>query len=66
MCNDKKKVFSHSYTVATWWHKPLIFQTLNINNFNYNFKHKYQMSMISAYNDLGIRKWGFVVIAHHL
>ena len=55
MCNDHKTYFSNPYIFATWWHNLLIFHSLN-----------YKRSTASGYNDLGMRKLWFVIIAQLL
>ena len=58
-------LFSHPYFFATWWRKPLVFQTLtswpNINNI-----FKYHRSTTSECNDIEIQKLAFVIIAQLL
>ena len=56
---DKLK-YSNPFIVATWWCKPLIFQTYLEIEFSRNHSLKYRRSATLGCKDIGIRKLEFV------
>ena len=56
-CN--KLTFSKPYIFATWWCKPLIFQTINSGRSN-SLNLKYQKFTPSVCKDIWVRKFKFV------
>ena len=58
-CSHRKLKFSNPYIIASWWYKPLIFQTQTIIWFTRIYSLKYQRSKTWSCKDKGFKNQSF-------